>query len=104
MNAPVSVVRTAPGTALCLAGGILTLVTAIVPIVSFVLGAFALFNGWRAARAARNHPDRYRASAVPLAATVLVLIAWAFAAVVVLLMAAASPEMLHPDPTAAEKW
>lgn len=104
MNAPVMVTRTAPGTALCLAGGILTLMTAIIPVLSFVLGAFALLNGWRASRAARSHPDRYRPSAVPLAGTVLVLIAWTFAAVVVLVMAAASPEMLHPDPSAAEKW
>lgn len=105
MNAPAAAIaRTAPGTALCLAGGILTLATAIVPAVSFLLGAFALFNGWRASRAARKHPDRYRASAVPLAGTVLVLIAWAFAGVVVLLMAAASPDLIHPDPSSAEKW
>ena len=104
MNAPLSVPRTAPGTALCLAGGILALITAPVPAVSFLIGAFALLNGWRASRAARKHPDRYRASAVPLAGTVLVLIAWAFAGLVVLLMAAASPDLLHPDPSAAEKW
>ncbi len=96
--------RTAPGTALCLAGAVLALLTCVVPPLTGVLGLFALFNGWRASRAARTRPERYRASAVPLAGLVLVLIAWSFTAVVVVALGAASGHAIHPDPPAAERW
>ena len=96
--------RTAPGTALCLAGGILTLFSCLVPPVPFLLGVFTLLNGWRAARTARLQPDRYRGSAVPLAGTVLVIIGWVFAAIMLMLLGAGTPHMIHPDPSGAERW
>ena len=99
-----SALRTAPGTALCLAGGILTLFSCLLPPVPFLLGVFTLLNGWRAARTARLQPQRYRGSAVPLTGTVLVIIGWVFAAIVLMLLGAASPDLIHPDPSGAEKW
>ena len=95
--------RTAPGTALCLAGGILTLLSCLLPPVPFLLGVFTLLNGWRATRTARLQPDRYRGSAVPLAGTVLVIISWAFALVMLMLLGASSPDLIHPDPNGAEQ-
>ncbi len=97
--------RTAPGSALCLASGILTLLTPLVPPVSFAFGIFALLNAWRASRAARYRSERYRRSAVPLAAVVLVLIGWAFACFVLLVIGATSggEAPLH-EPSAAERW
>lgn len=106
-TAPVAVataLKTAPGTALCLAGGILTLLSCLLPPVPFLLGIFTLLNGWRAARTARLQPDRYRGSAVPLAGTVLVIIGWVFAVIILMLLGAGSPDLIHPDPSGAEKW
>lgn len=99
-----AVLRNAPGTALCLASGILTFMSCWLPPVPFVIGAFCLFNAWRASRAARVYPDRYRGSAVPLSGVVLVLLAWSFALVVLMLIGAASGEVVHPDAPTNERW
>ena len=99
--------RSAPGTGWCVFGGVLTLLTAPIPPLAIGFGVLCLFSGWRAARAARNQPARYRASAVPLAGAVLVAIGWAITAVVLLVLGAlsgANHEIVHADPPASERW
>jgi uncharacterized membrane protein len=96
--------RTAPGSALCLASGILTLLTPLVPPISFAFGIFALLNAWRASRAARYRPERFRRSAIPLATVVLVIIGWAFAGFIALLMTASADEATYHEAPTAERW
>ncbi len=96
--------RTAPGTALCLASGIMTFMTWWLPPVPFFIGVFCLLNAWRAARAARRQPERYRGSAVPLAGVVLVLLAWSFSALLLALIGMTSGEVVMPDAPAIDRW
>lgn len=104
MNTPVVALRSAPGTALCLASGILTFMSWWLPPLPFFLGLFCLLNAWRAARSARLYPERYRGSAVPLAGVVLVILAWTFSVLVLMLIGAVSGEIVHPNPPADELW
>jgi hypothetical protein len=104
MTAPAAPLRSAPGTALCLAGGILTFMSWWIPPLPFFLGVFCLLNAWRATRAARQHPERYRGSAVPLTGVVLVILGWTFAILVLLIIGAASGEIVHPEAPSEERW
>ena len=104
MSAPASGLRTAPGTAVCLASGILTLLCCWLPPFPFITGVLCLFNAWRAGRAARRQPERYRPSAVPLSGVVLVLIAWSFTLFVLMLIGAASGEVVLPEAPISERW
>ena len=104
MSTPIAAQRTAPGTALCLASGIMTFLCWWIPPLPFFLGAFCLLNAWRAARAARLQPERYRSSAVPLTGIVLVLLAWTFSLLLLLVIGAATGEVVHPEPSADERW
>lgn len=104
MNTPIVALRSAPGTALCLASGILTFMSWWLPPLPFFLGAFCLFNAWRATRSARLYPERYRGSSVPLTGVVLVLLAWTFSALLLLFIGAATGEVVHPEATTDERW
>lgn len=104
MSTPVISLRNAPGTALCLASGILTLMCWWIPPLPFFLGAFCLLNAWRATRSARLQPERYRGSAVPLTGIVLVLLAWTFSMLLLLVIGAATGDVVHPEASADERW
>lgn len=104
MNTPNVALRSAPGTALCLASGILTFMSWWIPPLPFFLGAFCLLNAWRATRSARLYPERYRGSAVPLTGIVLVILGWTFSLLVLLVIGAASGEIVHPTAPQDELW
>jgi hypothetical protein len=104
MTAPAAPLRSSPGTALCLASGILAFMSWWIPPLPFFFGVFCLFNAWRASRSARLYPERYRSSAVPLTGVVLVILAWTFATLVLLIIGAASGEMVHPEAPSEERW
>jgi len=73
-----------PGTTLGLFCGGVALVTCGMPWVCLVIGALGLMNLWRARRAVRREPAVYRESGLRIVTRLMILVAWAIAALVAL--------------------